>query len=73
MRKRRRRAIEAPSMPSPKQQMRWSAESMAESALRNHPKMKQMRDHITEAVVKATEHAMKKTMMGKARHADEAM
>ena len=47
---------------SPHDQMRWSAESMAETAMRSHPKLKQMRDHITSEVMKAGEHAIKKSM-----------
>jgi len=35
---------------------------MAETAMRSHPKLKQMRDHITSEVMKAGEHAIKKSM-----------
>jgi hypothetical protein len=63
MKKRRRRNdIAAPTSPSPHTMMRWSAESMARSALENHPKVKKAKDQIADAVMQATEVALKKTL-----------
>jgi len=49
-----------PSMPSPKQQIKYAAEHVARTAVENHPKLKRMRDEITRAV----EGAVKKHMGG---------
>ena len=62
MAKRRKSTMVGPATPA--DMNRWSAESMADGMMRNHPMMKKMRDHISDEVMKAGEHATKK-MMGK--------
>jgi len=52
-----------PSMPSPKQQIKYAAENVARTAVENHPKMKRMRDEITRAV----EGAVRKHLGGGAK------
>lgn len=49
----------APTVPSMDEQLRWSAESMARTAMDADPKMKRRRDQITRAVVKAAKGAIK--------------
>lgn len=67
MKKRRRRhQTAAPMNPSPHQMLKWSADSMARSALENHPKVKRAQNAISEAVMAATEKALSKTLTGKA-------
>lgn len=66
MKKRRRKHdTTAPMSASPHQMLKWSAESMARSALENHPKVKKAKDQIADAVMTATEHALRKTLKGK--------
>jgi hypothetical protein len=65
MKKRRRKnSMLAPTSPSPHTMMRWSAESMARSALENHPMMKRAKDEITSVVMAATEKALKTSLRG---------
>ena len=52
----------APKPPPMREQLHWSAESMARTAVENHPKVKKMRDHITEEVSKAAHRAIRKGM-----------
>lgn len=66
MKKRRTHTTLAPMSPSPRQMLKWSAESMARSALENHPKVKRAKDQIADAVMAATEKALSKTLKGKA-------
>lgn len=49
----------APKAPSMDEQLRWSAESMARTAMDADPKMKRRRDQITRAVVKAAKGAIR--------------
>lgn len=63
MAKRRRNSAMAPSAPSPKEMIRWSAEGVARTAIENHPRMKKARDMITREVMAATERALKKTTL----------
>jgi len=63
MKKRRRHAgLTAPSPATPAMQMKWSAESMADTALRSHPKIQAARNAIMHEVMAATEHALSKTL-----------
>ena len=67
MKKRRRRNdTMAPMAPSPRQMLKWSADSMARSAIENHPKVKRAKNAIADAVMAATEKALAKTLTGKA-------
>lgn len=60
MKKRRRSGLMAPSPATPHMQMKWSAESVAETAMRNHPKFRKVRDMITHEVMAATERSIRK-------------
>ena len=62
-RKKKSMQTTAPKPPSMREQLRWSAESMARTAMENHPKVKKMRDHITEEVSKAAHRAMRQSRM----------
>jgi len=64
-RRRKRRDMAVPGMPSPHATMKYSAESMARTALENHPKLKRAKDQITSAVMAATEKALSRTLKGK--------
>ena len=68
MKKRRRKKHDmlAPMPATPHQRMKWSAESMARTALEEHPKIKRAQNAISEAVMAATEKALSKTLKGKA-------
>ena len=69
MKKRRRKKsmmLTAPMPATPHQRMKWSAESMARTALEEHPKIKRAQNAITDAVMVATEKALSKTLKGKA-------
>jgi len=61
---RRSQAYAMPATPpaTPHDMMRYSAESMARTAIENHPSMKKARDMITSEVMAATERALKKSM-----------
>ena len=67
MKKRRRKksALLVPMPATPHQRMKWSAESMARTALEEHPKIKRAQNAITDAVMVATEKALSKTLKGK--------
>ena len=64
MAKRRRKrydmAMPMPMVSTPKQQQKWSAESMARTVMDTDPKMKRVRDAITEAVESAAQKALGK-------------
>lgn len=67
--KKRRHSTMTPSPVTPHMQMKWSAESMARTALESHPMMKRAKDEITSAVLAATERALKTTLKGKKKPA----
>ena len=69
MKKRRRSGLMAPSPATPHMQMKWSAESMARTALDTHPMMKRAKDQITSAVLAATEKALKTTLKDSSKKA----
>ena len=63
MRKKRRRSSLIPTTaPDSKQMVKWSAESMAETMIRHHPKMKRAKNLIMDEVMKAGERGMRKAM-----------
>ena len=51
-----------PPMPSPHEQRKWAAESMARTMMATSPKHKKMENAIMDAVMAAGEKAMKKKM-----------
>ena len=53
----------APKAPSLNDQLKWSAQGMARTAMENHPKVKKMHNHITKAVMGAAKKAMKANPM----------
>ena len=58
-RRRKRYDMAMPAMPAtPAQQQKWSAESMARTMIDTDPKMKRVRDAITEAVESAAQKAL---------------
>lgn len=48
----------SPASWSPKKERRYSAESMADTMMRTHPKLKSMKNHIANAVEKAAHRAV---------------
>ena len=59
-RRRKRYDMAMPTMQTPAQQQKWSAESMARTVMDTDPKMKRVRDAITEAVESAAQKALGK-------------
>ena len=60
MAKRRKRIdTMAPMSPTPEQQRKWSAESLARTVVETMPGRKKLVDHITEAVMAAANKAEK--------------
>ena len=57
--KRRCVMIEPPSMPSPMEQRKWSAKSMARTIMETDSSHKRVEDAITQAVMAAGEKALK--------------
>ena len=59
-RRRKRYDMAMPMPTTPAQQQKWSAESMARTMIDTDPKMKRVRDAITEAVESAAQKALGK-------------
>lgn len=66
MAKRRTRiGMMAPTAPSPEQQRKWAAESLARTVVETMPGRKKMVDHITDAVMAAAHKAETSARRGK--------
>ena len=50
--------------PSLNDQLKWAADSVARTAVENHPKVKRLHNHIAKAVSKAAKQAMRKQTQG---------
>lgn len=62
MKKRRRRTELVAVSTSPATLKRWSAENLARTAIETDPRLKRAKDHITTAVLAATEKALKTSL-----------
>ena len=66
MAKRRKRIVMmAPTAPTPDQQRKWAAESLARTVVETMPGRKKMVDHISDAVMAAATKAEKSARRGK--------